>query len=310
MTEWEADRKPTIIAMVYTTFILATWLVFFAYVAKGQERKVAIEESSDADGLFYDKRLSSNGKVSCSTCHPAKHGYASDGLPLDLEGKPLALKAPSLVDAHRHKTYFHDGRARTLEAQIAAVLTNPREMGNRTVAEAAGRVGMSEEKLVASLAKIVRGIRHERTAFDEHVAGGRTMSASATRGWNLFRADAQCYLCHDPKNGFKDDKFHNTGAGVWKQSWDGKLNVTGSLGRFEVTKREKDWGAFKTPGLRGCKDTAPYMHDCSIKTLEEVAEFYDKGGVGSRDTGLDPLMRPLRLTRQQKRDLVAFLKEL
>ena len=293
--------------------VLAAWFVAICAVVYGQERKgkAAVEESSDADGLFYDKRLSSNGKVSCSTCHPANHGYASDGIPVGLDGKPLPFKAPSLVDAALHRTYFWDGRAKTLEDQLAAVLTNPREMGNKTVDEAAERTGMSREKLIASLAKTVRGIRHERTAFDAHRAGEpRAFTASQARGWDLFRTKAQCYLCHDPRNGFKDDKFHNTGAGVWRQSWDGKLNVTGSLGRFEVTRRESDWGAFKTPGLRGCKDTAPYMHDCSIKTLEDVVEFYDQGGVGGRDTGKDRLMNRLNLSRQEKRDLVAFLKEL
>ena len=292
--------------------VLVSWFVAMCVVVHGQERrgKAAIEESSDADGLFYDARLSSNGKVSCSTCHPAKHGFASDGLPMGLDGKSLPLKAPSLVDAGLHRSYFWDGRAKTLEDQLAAVLTNPREMGNKTVEEAAERVGTSEKRLIASLAKTVRSIRHERTAFDEHREGGRAMTVSQSRGWDLFRTKAQCYLCHDPRNGFKDDKFHNTGAGVWKQSWDGKLNVTGSLGRFEVTQREQDWGAFKTPGLRGCSKTAPYMHDCSIKTLEEVVEFYDKGGVGGRETGLDRLMNRLNLSRQEMRDLVAFLKEM
>ena len=238
--------------------VLAAWFVAICAVVYGQERKgkAAVEESSDADGLFYDKRLSSNGKVSCSTCHPANHGYASDGIPVGLDGKPLPFKAPSLVDAALHRTYFWDGRAKTLEDQLAAVLTNPREMGNKTVDEAAERTGMSREKLIASLAKTVRGIRHERTAFDAHRAGEpRAFTASQARGWDLFRTKAQCYLCHDPRNGFKDDKFHNTGAGVWRQSWDGKLNVPGRSGgsrspaanRTGARSRRPACGAARTP---------------------------------------------------------------
>jgi cytochrome c peroxidase len=116
---------------------------------------------------------------------------------------------------------------------------------------------------------------------------------------DVFFNKAKCDQCHEGIN-FTTNAYHNLGVGTDKPEPD--------LGRFVVTKRQQDWGAFKTPTLREIANTAPYMHDGSLKTLDEVVDFYDKGGI--KNQNLDEAMKPLKLTAEQKKDLVEFLKAL
>ena len=124
------------------------------------------------------------------------------------------------------------------------------------------------------------------------------MSESAQRGMKLFAKKANCAACHAGAN-FADEQYHNLGVGMAARNPD--------LGRFEVTKEEKDKGAFKTPTLCNIALSPPYMHDGSQRTLEEVIEWYDKGGHPNK--WLSDKMKPLKLTDQEKADLVAFMVE-
>lgn len=125
------------------------------------------------------------------------------------------------------------------------------------------------------------------------------MSEEAVRGAELFFGKAGCTACHVGAN-FTDELYHNLGVGMDAPEPD--------LGRYVVTGEEKDKGAFKTPTVRNVEQTAPYMHDGSQKTLEEVVEWYDKGG--HPNPWLDQKIKPLNLTEQEKADLVAFMKAL
>lgn len=125
------------------------------------------------------------------------------------------------------------------------------------------------------------------------------MAASAIRGRDLFFGKANCTACHAGAN-FTDEKFHNIGIGMDQPKPD--------LGRFEVTKVDKDRGAFKTPTVRNISQSAPYMHDGSLKTLEEVVEWYDKGG--HPNPYLSDKIKKLNLTAQEKEDLVSYMKAL
>ncbi len=116
----------------------------------------------------------------------------------------------------------------------------------------------------------------------------------------LFRGKANCAACHAGPT-FSDERFHNTGV-AWR---DGRLQ---DVGRFGVTANSVDRGAFKTPTLRDISRTAPYMHDGRVLTLPEVIDYYDRGG--NANPGLDPELRPLRLTAPDKNALVAFLRSL
>jgi cytochrome c peroxidase len=115
----------------------------------------------------------------------------------------------------------------------------------------------------------------------------------------VFFDKAQCDRCHEGGN-FTLNAYANIGVGADKPEPD--------VGRFAVTKDARDWGVFKTPTLREIEHTAPYMHDGSLKTLDEVVEFYNKGGVPNKN--LDANIKPLHLSDQEKGDLVAFLKAL
>ena len=125
------------------------------------------------------------------------------------------------------------------------------------------------------------------------------IDASAVRGRDLFFGKANCTACHAGAN-FADEKYHNIGIGMDKPKPD--------LGRFEVTKDDKDRGAFKTPTVRNASQTGPYMHDGSLKTLEEVVDWYDKGG--HPNPSLSDKMKKLNLSAQEKEDLVSYIKAL
>jgi cytochrome c peroxidase len=125
------------------------------------------------------------------------------------------------------------------------------------------------------------------------------ISESAKRGLTLFQTKGHCIRCHSGFN-FSDENFHNLGV-----DWD---TDQVDVGRFKVTKEPDDIGAFKTPTLREISRTAPYMHNGRLTTLEEVIEFYDRGGI--QNPHLSKFMIPLNLTAQEKTDLVEYLRSL
>jgi cytochrome c peroxidase len=153
-------------------------------------------------------------------------------------------------------------------------------------------------KAIASFQRTVLSGNSPADRFDQ---GGETnaISPEAQRGLLLFRDKARCTKCHSGFN-FTDEKFHNLGIG-WD---DNKVD----LGRYMVTKNAEDIGAFKTPTLREISRTAPYMHDGRFKNLSEVVNFYNQGGV--KNPHQDPLILPLELTNDEKKDLVEFLRTL
>ncbi len=154
--------------------------------------------------------------------------------------------------------------------------------------------------MAKAIATFERTVLSGNSPYDRYKAGKKSaMTAAQIRGLDVFQNKAKCDQCHEGIN-FTTNAYHNLGVGTDKPEPD--------AGRFVVTKDPKDWGAFKTPTLREIANTAPYMHDGSLKTLEEVVEYYDKGGKANQN--LDEKMKPLRLTTEQKNDLVAFLKAL
>lgn len=138
--------------------------------------------------------------------------------------------------------------------------------------------------------------------YDRFKAGEEdALSESAKRGLKLFEDEnkGNCVTCHIGPN-FTDENYHNLGVGMDKEKPD--------WGRYEITKDDLNRGAFKTPTLREIARTAPYMHDGSEKTLLDVVNLYNKGGIPNPH--LSPKIKPLNLTDQEKADLVEFLKSL
>jgi len=243
--------------------------------------------------LFFDKRLSRDGSISCATCHdPARAFSDARARAVGVAGRQGARNAPALVNRGYGRAFFWDGRSRSLEQQVLDPIANPNEM-DLPVAEAAARMGLSEAALSQSLASYVRSILSGNSRFDRFVSGERdALSAEEQRGLQIFRGKGNCTACHVGPN-FTDERTHNTGV-----AW-----ATGAL-----TDAGAGDGAFKTPTLREVARTAPYMHDGSLATLEDVVDFYARGG--NANHRLDPEVRPGRFTPDEKRALVSFLMTL
>jgi cytochrome c peroxidase len=274
--------------------------------------------------LFFDKRLSSDGTVSCASCHSPEHAFTdgkpvSTGIGLQKGGR----SAPSVINRVYGAAQFWDGRASSLEEQAKGPIANPIEMTSekdsakahelvikrlRQVSgyrqrfkDAFGTEDFTIDHVAQAIATFERTVLSGNSPYDRYKAGDKNaLSESQVRGLNIFFSNnARCDSCHDGA-AFTTNQFANIGIGMDKPNPD--------LGRYNVTKKEADKGAFKTPGLREIAHTAPYMHDGSFKTLEEVVEHYNKGGI--RNPWLHQDIRPLKLNDQDKRDLVSFLKAL
>ena len=267
--------------------------------------------------LYFDGRLSKNNAISCAFCHNPVAGFADPNqTSVGVGGKRGGRQSPTVYNTAFNPFQFWDGRAGSLEEQAIGPIHNPVEMAEtheHVVPKIAKINGYKEEfKKVFGTEVSLQGIAeaiaaYERTiistnsAFDKFVLGDQqAMGEDAQRGMALFKGKGRCILCHNDSN-FTDNRFHNLGVpqvGPMEED----------LGRYYVTLREHDKGAFKTPTLRSITETAPYMHDGAFKTLEEVIDFFDKGG--NPNPQLSPLMKPLGLAPQEKADLVAFLKAL
>ena len=268
--------------------------------------------------LFFDKRLSQDNTIACANCHLAKFAF-TDGKPVStgIRGQKGGRSAPASFNRVFSSGQFWDGRAATLEMQSVGPFTNPIEHGfaNYDVMRAkmmkiAGYRKLFKQvfdeditidnvgKAIASFQRTVLSGNSPADRFDQGQEAG-AISAEAQHGLLLFREKARCTKCHSGFN-FSDEKFHNLGLG-WD---DNKVD----LGRYMVTKNPEDIGAFKTPTLREIARSAPYTHDGRFKTLEEVVNFYNQGGV--KNPHQDPLIIPLELTDEEKRDLVQFLQTL
>lgn len=264
--------------------------------------------------LFFDSRLSGDNQTSCASCHIPALAF-TDGKPvaIDSNGRALRRNTPTLLQSANNTSQFWDGRVRTLEEQVFEPIRHPDEMNQNLdvlpaeLAEDPDYVNLFEEAfgspitlqgISSAIAAFERTLLSRNSLFDRYLTGERTaISAEARRGMNIFQMKGQCGSCHKGLD-FTDHAFHNLGVSEPNPQQP-------DLGRYLVTKNEADRGAFKTPTLRNIAQTAPYMHNGSLKTLEEVVTFYNKGG--GKNPRLDPAMTPLGLTQQEQKDLVAFL---
>lgn len=267
--------------------------------------------------LYFEKRISADGTLSCASCHHPAKGF-TDQAPVStgIRGQKGGVSAPTVINRAYGMLQFWDGRAASLEAQAVGPMANPIEMGNThpVVVETLNKIPGyrakfkaafgSEEVTLDNVAKAIatfeRTVLSGNSPYDKYKLGNKAaMNASQIRGMDVFFNKAKCDQCHEGAS-FTLNSFHNLGVGQDK--------ADPHPGRFAVTKNPADFGAFKTPTLREIEHTFPYMHDGSLKTLEEVVDFYDKGGIPNKN--LDERMKKLNLTAQDKADLVAFMKAL
>lgn len=267
--------------------------------------------------LFFDPILSRDSSLACSSCHQPQRGF-TDGrrVSVGVFGRQGTRNVPAILNRGYGRSFFWDGRIGSLEEQVLQPIRALDEM-DLTLEDAVVRVSndpgyshrfrstfsrqVNMEDIARALASYVRTIQAGASRFDRLVGGDASAMTEVERqGLALFQGKARCDRCHVGTN-LTDEGFHNTGV-AWSE---GRLQ---DLGRFVVSGVERDSGAFKTPTLREVERTAPYMHDGSLATLEEVVDFYDRGG--NANPYLDPILRPLNLSPVEKEALVAFLRAL
>jgi cytochrome c peroxidase len=265
--------------------------------------------------LFFDPDLSADRSLSCASCHqPGRHFTDGRARAVGIGGHEGRRNVPSVLNVAYGRSFFWDGRAGSLEEQILEPIQSDAELGLGLIAlvhrlsaresyppafrDAFGDAAITPDRVARAIAGYLRTLRSGNAPIDRFLYGDtRSLSPDARRGFRLFVGRANCGVCHTIPL-FTDHQFHNTGI-----SWGSE-----DTGRLAVTGQESDRGSFKTPSLRNVAGTAPYMHDGSIGTLEEVIEHYDRGG--TPNPRLDEEIRPLRLSPDEKRQLIAFLRAL
>jgi cytochrome c peroxidase len=278
--------------------------------------------------LFFERRLSRDGRVSCATCHDPARAF-TDGrtVAVGVEGRAGTRNTPTLLNAVYRSFVTWDGLVPSTPDQVRRALHGYDEMdldrddpvqpldedsGYREAFRAlTGRAHVQQADVALVLTDYVRTLVSGGSAFDRYFYGGErtALGDDARRGFALFRGKAGCAACHavGPTHAlFSDGGVHNTGVG-----YQPALQYLGYAGdglevnfaRFNPFK-----GEYVTPSLRDAARTAPYMHDGSMATLAEVVAYYDRGG--TPNLFLDRRLRPLGLTAAEQAQLVAFLQSL
>jgi cytochrome c peroxidase len=291
-----------------------------------------IEEDKVALGklLFEDTLLSKNNNMSCASCHNVDR-YFTDGLTKPRGGQ---RNSPTLLYAALQKGFFYDKRSGSLEAQIVDVINNPNEFhlnlndieerlsNNQNYQRAFKKVYQQEVSntvVRSAIASYVMSLNPFNSKFDRNISGKEnSLSQDEINGFNLFMGKAKCATCHFAPvfNGlvptvFKESEIELIGVPGTKDTINPKIDT--DLGRYELYKTEQRKFFFKTPTVRNIEKTAPYMHNGVYTTLEEVIDFYNKGGGAGLGIMTEYQTLPntsLNLTKKEKKNLVAFLKTL
>lgn len=263
--------------------------------------------------LFYDPILSANGNMSCASCHKPQFAFADSVIFSGSHDAEFKRNTPTLFNVAWHPHFFAEGGVPTLELVAAVPIQSKSEMGFN-LGDAVRRLAANDEylklfkqaydtvpstyTLVRALSAFQRTLISGNSPYDKFVRGNSSaISAQAKRGLELFSSDSlNCSSCHSGFL-FTDVGFHNVG-----------LSSTIDPGRYRLTSISSDLGAFKTPSLRNIAITGPFMHDGSLKDLSSVIDFYENGG--GVDSNKSELLKPFRLSPNDKQALIVFLQSL
>jgi len=287
--------------------------------------------------LFFDSRLSGDTSLSCASCHQPEHGFASE-LPLSdaYPGSKHFRNTPTLINTALREAWLHDGRLGTNLNDVSREMLTETYLMNMDMRlmqerlkqdpvyvemfESAGLGEPSNGGVRKAIPEYLKTLTSRGAPFDTG-----EMSASAERGFELFKGKAGCAECHSGPR-FTDDKVHNTGVpgnpDIWAEperhmtfvtyakfmGVENYMNLREDLGAYIRTHRQEDKRTFLTPSLRELSHTGPYMHNGVFQTLGQVVTFYTRGG--GDDPNKDPRLEPLDLSPSEQADLVAFLRAL
>jgi cytochrome c peroxidase len=303
--------KTAIIFIVTVLFVTQV-----SFNSKEPANKAALGEM-----LFSDPILSRDRTISCASCHKPAFAFADTTVvSLGVKNKRGLRNTPTAMNISSQRTFFWDGRAKSLEEQALAPIENPDEM-DLTITEAVQRLNAdpgyrqyfrklfnappNSTNLAIAIAAFERTLETSNSPFDNWKFSDdpKAVSDSVKRGFVLFNGKGQCVKCHFGAD-FTANEFRNIGLFNGKE-----LNDSG---RALISGDKTETGKFKTPGLRNIAITAPYMHNGMFKTLREVIDFYNEPNkfvvkAIDRDT---ILAKPMGLSEEEKNDLLAFLRSL
>lgn len=285
--------------------------------------------------LFNDPVFSSDGSRSCASCHLPDKGMA-DGLVKNtsIDGSQLLTRnTPTLWNVGYQTRFFYDSKVKRLEMQVLDVIHNPLEMGG-DAALASSKLKENPEYVqlfekayggtinkttaVNAISNYLRSLKSFNSRFDRYMRGERNLlSESEKNGFNIFSGKGKCATCHFAPlfNGLLPPHYRDNESEILGVPADEKFPavIDSDLGKYNTTKLDLHLHSFKTVSVRNVELTAPYMHNGVFKTLEDVIEFYEKGGGVGQGMKLDSQTLPdakLKLTDQEKKDLVNFMKAL
>lgn len=265
--------------------------------------------------LFFDPVLSKDSTISCATCHKPELAFADDQATTEgVENRPGIRNSPSLANVSYAPYFLREGSVPTLEMQVLVPIQEHNEF-NSNIVDLSEKLNTIPEYVKLSnqaynrnpdpfvitraIATFERSLISGNSAYDDYLDGNKTaLTASEIEGMNLFNSSqTNCSSCHSGLF-FTNHDFENNGL----------YELYADSGRMRFTRLESDRALFKVPSLRNVAITAPYMHDGSVATLEEVIEHYNSGG--AVHTNKNALIKPLNLTISEKESLIAFLNSL
>ena len=306
------------------------------YFSNPDNRQPQPEAAQLGKMLFFDPILSGNNKRSCASCHQPNRAF-TDGRAKSLafEGKrEVSRNAPTLINALYQRMLFYDLRTMFLEDQAADVMANATEMHGH-IDEAVIKISKSEEyqalfknaykkpvtnrTIQLALAAYIRSLSSMNSGFDRYMRGEKTaMPAEAVAGFNVFMGKAKCATCHFMPlfNGTVPAfymKSESEVLGVPAHPDTAHATIDADLGKFNTYHDDLNKNAFKTPTIRNAGLTGPYMHNGVYTSLEQVIDFYNRGGGAGIGIELPNQTLPtdkLELTAQEQKNIIAFIHSL
>lgn len=264
--------------------------------------------------LFYDPILSRDSSVSCASCHHQELAF-TDGLEKSrgIRNRMVSRNAPTLTNVGNRKMFLLDGVNPSLESQVGVPIQEHNEFDFHVLlvldrlakipeyvewAKKGYGTEITEHVLKHSIASFERTLISDNSPYDQFLAGKHAALDNAQKkGMELFFNKLYCAKCHAGRD-FTNERLTNNGL----------YKVYADTGRMRLTEREVDRAIFKVPTLRNISVTGPYMHDGSLKSLEEVVRHYESGGQPHPGKGVEIV--PFDLTNQERQNLVRFLEAL